>query len=219
MHVTYSTAAPKPGWRDSSLVRILGSGGAWFLFSLSFSLLFQVSLVVMSLGGSCASGGPYEIAVECPEGVVSFAPLSIFGGLIAVGIAIVLAQGFGMPLHVWAWPILFVGLGAAFLLAFIFGQDLTGLIIGVMFVVMGLVPLVLEIRGGLQRTFLGQRSAGGVQFLESPRARRSLMSTAGPNPDGAIAPTAFDWLLGLGVPVLAVVLGYFTALAWFASVS
>lgn len=217
--MTYSAAAPRPGWRDSSLVRILGSGGAWFLFSLSFSLLFQVSLVVMSLGGSCASGGPYEIAVECPDAVVSFAPLSIFGGLLAVGIALVLAQGFGMPLHVWAWPILFVGLGGAFLLAFIFGQDLTGLILGVMFIVMGLAPLVLELRGGAQRTFLGQRSAGGVWFLEGPRARRSLMSTTNPNPEGAVAATALDWLLGLGVPVLGVVLGYFTALAWFASLS
>lgn len=200
-------------------MRILGSGGAWFVFSLNFSLLFQVSLVVMSLGGSCASGGPYEVAVECPEGVVAFAPLSIFGGLLAVGIALVLAQGFGMPLHVWAWPILFVGLGGAFLLAFIFGQDLTGLIIGVMFIAMGFAPLVLELRGGAQRTFLGQRSASGVQFLEGARARRSLMTTTDPNPEGAVAPTGLDWLLGLGVPVLAVVLGYFTALAWFASLS
>lgn len=196
-------------------MRVAGSAASWFLFSLSFSLLFQVTMTVMALGGSCASGGPYEIAVECPDNVAAFAPLSIFGGLAAVGIAIAFAQGFGTPLTTWAWPTLFVGLGSAFLLAFIFGQDIVGLIIGVMFVVMGLVPLVLEFRGSPQRVFLGQFAANGTQFYEGDSARRSLLSPTAPNPEDSIRPTAAHWVLALGIAIIAVLAGYVTALAWF----
>jgi hypothetical protein len=183
-------------WRDSALVRIAGSAAAWFLFALCFSLLLQVSLVVMSLGGSCASGGPYDIAVECPDNAW-------------------FARGFGTPLTTWAWPILFVGLGGAFLLAFIFGQDIVGLIIGAMFIIMGLVPLVLELRGSPQRVFVGQFSASGKQFYEGESARRALMSPTEPNPEGSVAPTFFDWALALAITVGAVALGYLTAVAWF----
>lgn len=202
-------------WRDSALVRVAGSAASWFLFSLSFSLLFQVTVTVMALGGSCASGGPYEIAVECPDNVAAFAPLSIFGGLAAVGLAIAFAQGFGTPLTTWAWPTLFVGLGSAFLLAFIFGQDIVGLIIGAMFLVMGLVPLVLELRGSPQRVFLGQFAANGQQFYEGDRARRSLLSPTVPNPEDSIRPTAGHWALALGITIVAVLAGYLTAVAWF----
>ena len=203
-------------WRDSALVRLAGSAVSWFLFSLSFSLLYQVTVGVMALGGSCASGGPYEIAVQCPDNIAAFAPLSVFGGLIAVGISIGFAQGFGTPLTTWAWPILFVGLGSAFMLAFIFGQDIVGLLLGGMFIVMGLVPIVLELRGSPQRVFLGQFAVNGVQFFEGDRARRTMMSPNSPNPDGAIRPTVAHWLLALVIVVTMAALGYLTALAWFA---
>ena len=91
--------------------RMLGSAVSWLLFSISFTLLYQVSAVVMGLGGFCASGGPYVIETQCPDAVVIFAPLSIFGGLIAAAIGLFFARGFGTPLVIWAWPILFVGLG------------------------------------------------------------------------------------------------------------
>ena len=35
----------------------------------------------MDLGGFCASGGPYVVAVECPDAVLATTPLSIFGGV------------------------------------------------------------------------------------------------------------------------------------------
>ena len=34
-------------WRNSALVRMLGSALSWFLFSVCFGLLFQTSQVVM----------------------------------------------------------------------------------------------------------------------------------------------------------------------------
>ena len=213
--MTYYGDPTSRGWRNSALTRIVGSAASWFLFALCFSLLLAVSFVVMSIGGSCASGGPYEIAVECPEGVAAFAPLSIVGGLIAVAISVFLAQGFGTPISTWAWPILFIGLGVAFLVA----QDVTGYIVGGMFVLMGAVPLVLELRGSLQRVFIGQNAANGAQLYEGERARRSLMSPRQPNPEGAVKPTFAHWLVGLGIPVLAAIAGYQVAVLWFAAAS
>ncbi|MEQ1736121.1 MAG: hypothetical protein ABL886_06950, partial [Rhodoglobus sp.] len=192
-------------WRKSPLVRIVGSAGSWFLFSLSFSLLFQVTITVMALGGTCASGGPYEIAVECPDNVAAFAPLSIFGGLLSVGVSLFLAQGFGTPLSAWAWPVLFVGLGGAFLLAFVSSLDWVGLFIGVPFVLMGLAPIVLELRGSVQRVLLGQFAADGRQFYEGEGARKSLLSPNEPNPAGSVVPTAGHWMLALVLSVGGIV--------------
>ena len=217
--MTASAAPAAVNWRDSPLIRLIGAAGSWFLFSLSFSLLVNVSTVVMSIGGSCASGGPYEIAVECPDGVAAFAPLSIFGGLIAVGISLFLAQGFGTPLTTWGWPILFCGLGLVFLMAFFVAGDPIGLIIGVFFEVMGLAPLILELRGSPQRVFLGQRAVNGAQFYEGERARRSLMSMGQVNPEGAIKPTASHWGIALGITVVFAYLGYVVATGWFGSVA
>lgn len=219
MTSSYYPAAPAVSWRDAAATRILGSAVSWFGFALSFTLLFQVSFSVMALGGSCASGGPYEIAVQCPDSVAAFAPGSIFMGLFAVAIAMFFARGFGTPLTTWAWPILFCGLGGMFLAAFFGAGEVVGLIIGLMFEVMGLVPLLLEFRGSPQRVFLGQRAANGAQFYEGERARRSLMSPRTPNPEGAVRPNAGHWLLALGISVVCSLLGYWVAGVWFAAVA
>lgn len=215
--MTYSSSVPTSGagWRSSSLTRVAGAALSWFLFALCFTLLFLSSTAVIGLGGFCASGGPYEIRVECPDSVVAFTPLSIIGGLIAVAISAFLAQGFGTPLVSWAWPILFCGLGAAFLGGFVLYQDITGLIIGVFFELMGLAPLVLEFRGSPQRVLLGQFAANGRQFYEGEKARRSLMARSAPNPDDAVRPTAAHWALSLGITVVFVFAGVQVAKAWF----
>jgi len=132
------------------LWRVLGSAASWLLFTFCFTLLFLGSAVVMGLGGYCASGGPYVIETECPDAVVATMPLSIFGGLAAVAIGAIFARGFGTPLVSWAWPILFVGLGLGFLVASTAPGGITFLIIGILFVLMGGVPLVLEVRANAQ---------------------------------------------------------------------
>ena len=203
----------------SPLMRVTGSAVSWFLFALSFTLLFQVTFSVMALGGSCASGGPYEIAVECPDSVALFAPLSIFGGLIAAGIGGFFARGFGTPLTTWAWPILFCGLGGAFLYEFFGTGDPVGLILGLLFEIMGLVPLVLEVRASPQRVLLGQNAADGSQFYEGDRARRSMTSRGTPNPEGSITPTAGHWMTALAITVACAFLGYWVAGVWFAAVA
>ncbi len=197
-------------WRTTPLARMLGSAVSWFLFTLCFALLFQSALVVIGLGGSCASGGPYEIAVECPENVAAFTPLSIFGGLAAVGIALIFAQGFGTPLPAWSWAVLFVGLSVPFAI----GGGVTGYVLCALFVVMGLVPIVLELRANPLRTFIGSSTAPGEAFVFSEGSRRSLMSMGAPT-DGTRVPTFRDGLAGLGIPLVASTLGVLSGMAWF----
>ena len=149
---------------QSPIWRVLGSGASWLLFTFCFSLLYMGSALVMGLGGYCASGGAYVIETECPDAVVATMPLSIFGGLAAVALGVFLTRGFGMPVVSWAWPVLFVGLGAGFLIASAQPGGITFLIVGVLFVVMGAAPLVLELRASVRALFLGTTNVAGVKF-------------------------------------------------------
>lgn len=195
-------------WRDSALVRVLGSFVAWAGYLLCFSLLFRVALTVMALGGSCASGGPYVIEVECPEGVVLFAPLSILGGFVFAGVALLFAQGFGTPLLVWAWPILFVGLSVPFFLSAADGS-ISGVVVGALFLAMGAAPVWLLLRQPPRwLLFLGGRDVSGRVFAglaDGPAVR--LLGRRPGAPADAVAPTARDWMLALGVLAAAVVAG------------
>lgn len=205
----------------SPIWRVLGSAASWLLFSFCFALLYIGSSVVMGLGGYCAQGGPYEIAVECPDIVAVSLPLSIFGGLAAVAIGVVFAGGFGMPLISWAWPVLFVGLGAAFLIASAAPGGIVFLIIGVLFVVMGLVPLVIEVRASVRALFLGTNNVAGVKFETSGRGRASYLQLGrwdrSAESDETIAPTAGDWTLALGIAIVAIGLGIYFANEIYAS--
>jgi len=198
--------------------RYLGAALSWWLFVLCFTLLYRGAATVMGLGGFCASGGPYEIEVECPAEVVATVPLSIFGGLLAAGVALALARGFAAPLIGWAWPILFVGLGIAFTIA---GVTVEGgwsnLVIAVLFVAMGLVPLVLTLRAAPRALFLGWTRADDRPFASEgerssvvmlPATRRPLSATGEP-----VSPTPVDWVVALGVPLVAALLGVWTASA------
>ena len=129
-------------------------GGAGLAFCIT--LLWLGMRAVMDLGGFCASGGPFEIAVECPDAVIATTPLSIIGGLLAVGLMAWGGAALGggwMSLIFLAWPALFLSLGWNFL-EFGFtppdgGWVWSWLFCGVLFVLMGAVPLVLGI--GLAR--------------------------------------------------------------------
>ncbi len=190
-----------PAWR------IAGSFVSWFLFAFSFLGLFQTAGVVIGLGGYCASGGPYVIETECPEAVVVFAPIGIFGMLIAAGISLVVANQFGAPLYLWAWPILFVGLGLQFAWGATLGAAIvTNILLGLMFVVMGLVPFVWAIRSAARMFFLGATDAEGRPFTYVEGRRRSAFTAVRPEGD-PVDPTAKDWTLSLSLAVVGVALG------------
>ena len=139
-----SAMAPLPLARVAGY--LLGIAGLAFCIAL----LWLGMRAVMDLGGFCASGGPYEIAVECPDAVIATTPLSILGGFLAAGLIIWGAAGLPgawMSLVFLAWPALFLSLGWNFLEYGFFppegGWVWSWLFCGVLFVLMGAVPLVV----------------------------------------------------------------------------
>ncbi|MEJ1230405.1 MAG: hypothetical protein WDM88_06905 [Galbitalea sp.] len=130
---------PKPAsFVSRPIVKLVAYVFSWFLFSLSFALLGYSVIAVGDAGGTCASGNTaYVIQVQCPQAAVVFLPWCIFTGLIAVGIAVVLANGIGFQLRVWAWPVLFGVLGGIFALS----GELVGYLLG--FIVPALGGLVV----------------------------------------------------------------------------
>jgi hypothetical protein len=225
----------------SPLWRYLGSAASWLLFTFCFTLLAVGASIVMGLGGFCASGGAYVIQTQCPDVVTLTTPGSIFGGLIAVAIGVLVANGFGTPLVSWAWPILFIGLGLAFAGSGIV-SGLDGIVfdlLAVMFILMGSVPLVLELRADPQAFFLGTTNADGSKFASRDTGHRSIYSFTQsernqpypgiqvldqnaehlvPNPDAEpIAPTLRDWASSLGILIVFGGLGVYLAMQIFAA--
>lgn len=110
------------------------------------TVMFLSMRAVMEIGGSCASGGPYVVANPCPKGVGWIMPVSIWVGLISVGFYVGNSDGLpGPQFAVLAWPALFLSLGWNFweyALGSDGGIDIGFIICGVVFVAMGLAPLV-----------------------------------------------------------------------------
>lgn len=138
----------------------------WVGFTLAITLLYLSSRAVMAIGGFCAEGGAYEIETHCPDNVVAFLPLSVYGGLTAVGLRIFVARGLGAALELIAWPILFIGLSLAF---FESGFDprqmgVPGIVMGAMFFVMGAAPLVPWLRqsGNFSALLAGTSTLNGT---------------------------------------------------------
>jgi len=152
--------------------RIAGAAASWLLFSFVLTGLLWASTVVIGIGGSCASGGPYVNATPCPSGVLTFAPLGVVGTLAAVGISVVVAQDFAAPLYAWFWPLLFTGLGVVFLLGALSGVGIvSNLLVAVVALAMGLGPLVLGLRaGGLRTLLVGSRTVRGERSTARMRA-------------------------------------------------
>lgn len=90
----------------STCLVLLGMCVAWANLSMR---------AVMGVGGSCASGGPYEIATPCPDGTWLIAvaiPVMIIAALSGSGFA----SEFGGPnMVVGLWAVLFGSLGWNFL--------------------------------------------------------------------------------------------------------
>jgi hypothetical protein len=209
--VTPEPSTPKPvSWNNRPIVKLAAYVVAWFAFSLSLALAGYAMLSVLSVGGSCGSGNTvYVIRQQCPD-VALFLTWVPFTGLIAVGIAVALAGGIGVQLRVWAWPALFIGGGVLFF----YLPGIVGILCGILFLVMGAVPLILELKASVQRVFLGSFNIFGQQFKESPKAQPSFSSRKMPNPPDAIKAGIGDWAiayLGFLIPAFA---GLYLATYW-----
>jgi hypothetical protein len=151
---------------------LVGVGGLAF----SLTLLWLSMRVVMGVGGSCASGGPFVPAVECPDVVIALTPLSIFGLFLFGGLAVWGGASIGAGwagLVSLAWPALFLSLGWNFLE---FGLAPPGaepgelawgwLVCAVIFGLMGGLPLVIGLWGFRQST--------GRRTIAIPRSRYAV---------------------------------------------
>jgi hypothetical protein len=190
-----------PGWR------VAGAFVGWALFVFCFTVLYQGVEVLSGIGGYCASGGPYVIQTECPAAVMWALPVGFIGAFVAWMLAFFLQKGFSAPVVVWAWPILFVGLGIEFFLSIPLSGAFVGILCGTLFVIMGLAPLIFELRAGPQRIILGRSNLRDVRFAGRENAPRTFYAF-GRDPDAVtVVPTIGDWAISLLVSVAAIVLG------------
>jgi hypothetical protein len=105
---------------------------------------------VMDLGGYCASGGAYEIEVECPDGVTLIMLLAFPLGFLGAGLMVWKGARLGggwAGLVGLAWPAIFLSLGFNFLQYGVSppgggGIEWGWLVPGVIFVLMGGFPLL-----------------------------------------------------------------------------
>jgi hypothetical protein len=201
---------------DSPVWRLAGSIASWAMFAFFFLGLYQSAAVVIGLGGFCASGGPYVIETECPESVVVFAPIGIFGMFAAAGVALIIARGFGLSLIAWAWPILFVGLGIQFILGAVGGVGIiSNIIVGVLFIAMGLAPVWFVISSkALTPTLVGSVNLAGARFGYEGKANRYFGFTP-TEAEEVTTPTGVDWVLSLGLWIVAVALGSWLSVTAF----
>jgi hypothetical protein len=167
--------------RLGAVLRYL-AGVAGLAFSIT--ILWLSMRAVMGIGGSCASGGPFEPVVECPDAVVLLTPVSIFAGLLSAAVLVwggmQLAGGWAALLAL-AWPALFLSLGWNFLE---FGLRPPGgdpgqviwswLFCAIVFFVMGGGPLAVAIWGAREARRGGGASRAGSRSLTMPRGRYEL---------------------------------------------
>ena len=133
---------------------------------------FELSLVHLLETGTCASGGPYVSARQCPSGTgtwIAGLTLSIFVGLISSLVFVATARGkvgWGSILFGAFFTITAVVAGYAALFddkaVSAPGAQLGGLIVAGVFLPMGLIPLIL-----------------GIKALRVSRRDGSLLSAAG----------------------------------------
>ena len=160
---------------------LVGAAG----LAASITVLFLGMRAVMDIGGACASGGPYVPVQPCPEGVALLMPAGMLGlfGFGALGLygGARLRGGWG-GLVLLAWPALFISLGWNFLQYGIAppielepeGGPIWGwLIPGVLFVLMGAVPLWIAWQARADIRSEGSPAVARRFGLPAPPARPS----------------------------------------------
>jgi hypothetical protein len=153
-----TVAAPPAGRSVKAMVWVFASLAAT---ACGLTMLFLGMRSVMEIGGACADGGPFVPRQPCPEGVPLLIVGGIWGGLIACGLYAWQALKNRLPnLLGLAWPALFLSLGWNF---FEFGIDPPGqegvvwgwLICGVLFALMGGLPLLAVVKPTIRSFTLG----------------------------------------------------------------
>ena len=150
----------------------------------ALTLVFLSMRSVMNVGGFCAEGGAYDIRQHCPQGIPGVLTGSIWGGLL-------LAFAYGVVCALWniptlvglAWSALFLSLGWNFFdYAFnppspIQGVVWSWLVCGVVFALLGAVPLVATVPAIVREFARGEEQQhhdfpGGVPVVHAKRVAR-----------------------------------------------
>jgi hypothetical protein len=157
----------------------IGVGG----LAMCITLAFFGMRSVMDIGGACADGGPYVPVQSCPDGATPALLLGIFGLFLFGGIAMVYGVRLGgiwSAAPLFAWSGLFLALGWNFLDYGLFnppfgeGVIWGWLICGVIFVAMGLAPLL----GGLAMFGDAPFRGGGTGARSEPRGPATVLRPA-----------------------------------------
>jgi hypothetical protein len=165
-------------------VRVIVAWSSLAVATACLAVMFLSMRAVMEIGGFCASGGPYVIESECPKGVSWMMTLSVFAGLIALGVHVV--ASFSLPgprFALLAWPALFLSLGWNF---WEYGLDpgaesgggtaVGWIVCGVVFVLMGGLPLIFLLASPAGRRNLFW--ADGTSTTDRPTVRRTAASVS-----------------------------------------
>jgi hypothetical protein len=130
---------------------------------------------VMAVGGSCASGGPYEIQQECPPGsnmLMVAIPSLIFAALIGSGVALMVATP---ELVTLMWFLIFSSLGWGFIRSVQeYDAPSSMLTVGVVFFVMAVPALPLMVFLGTLISRVRIPAKGEGLALRSPLIRTLL---------------------------------------------
>jgi hypothetical protein len=180
-----NTAASRQEPLVSDVAKLaVGIGG----LALCLTLMFLGMRAVMDVGGACADGGPYVSAQRCPEGSAVALIAGSFGLFLFGGIAMwygAKVGGIWSAAPLLAWSGLFLSLGWNFLSYGVFntpeGEGIvwSWALCGVLFVIMGGVPLIggLSVFGSapLRRSVFGEDDGGAS-------ARTIAFAPAGADP-------------------------------------
>lgn len=174
------------------------TGVGVLLFVAGLTVVYLGMRAVMDVGGTCASGGPYQVRQECPDGA-GLIVVGIFAGLVGTGLTVAGTFAGGPQLWTLAWPALFCALGWNFLE---YGIDPpppeTGVVWGwlvcaVVFLAMGGVPLLFVVANA--KAVLWGRDPGPASTPRAaianlrPHARATRASAAGSGSTTEPAPT------------------------------
>ena len=139
------------------------------IFSFSLTCLYRAMRGVMRLGGFVATGGPYEIAHPAPDWIWIF-PVSMLLLMLALFSSLAMASKVHGPnLMSLSWSALFISLGWNFT-QFGFGISMGGILVvgwiicAVLFVPMGVIPLVFILRS----FFISFRDRGDLEKGQLP---------------------------------------------------
>jgi hypothetical protein len=195
-------------YRVLTVVAVLGYAASTWLFCTKLTTLLDT--------GTCASGGPYVSARQCPEGTgtdVLLLGLSIVGFFLSMGIAGLRGRrpgggglGFG-GMALLGWVTFFTASGAVSLVhaltSDVIGDDgkLGGIIVGATFLLLGVPPLLFALPAAIRDAFRSRdvAAAGPVTYADNA-GEPGWMSTmrAGSQLAGRDSTTRFASFSGSG---------------------